>query len=392
MVARIRRKRQNFLKYAILLIIPFLLIVIFGMGIKLASIGGYEGAKLFISGMVYNNILYTQTSSKPYNSEEWSVSDDSWVVDFDSKYSGMQDLCVNIKSSGVVQRKEFSGEPLSDKVSWQYRGNDGKIHQIDAKIYYFLCEIEIKTDVDEEFWAPYIVKNTEKNNPVENVGIIFLTKVNYFNIINSIDKEKGNYSSFASVLGVEVYDIKRPEETIPKEHLKSLTYNVNFHKGMMLALYSNVECYGSGYSNPTSNEFFASSKGSELRPSDRLSDYAYFKLYLNEYGVSASDGWTPPTTMVTLRIHVLKVDDWILLQKQNVDPAPEPIVRPIGGLIEILGLDKLALALGIPAYILFIIFIILLVLFIGGIFLILFVSIALRLGVTRRGIREVTGK
>jgi hypothetical protein len=385
MSLRLRKKTKERI-LVISLVALILITVLFLAGIKLSAIGGYEGAKLFIIGVEHNGKFY-DNNVKPPESEEWSISDDSLLVDFDAKASGMQDLAVNIKSSATLMRNVF-GNPECDSVSWQIKKDD-KVIQVDAKIYYFEAGIEIKTKVDEEWIIkPILLKSTEKNNPVKDVGIIFLTKINYFDLKALTDNTQGNYSSFASVLGIEVYDISNPLESVPKEHYGSVTYNVNFHKGMMLAMYSDKSCQGASYSNPASSSFFATFKGSELRPSERLSDYAYFKLFLNEFGVDAKDGWTPPTILVKLRIHVLKVDEWILTQKKNIDEKPEPIIRPEISLISFLGLDKLALALGIPAIILLIIFII----FVAGVFLLLFVYIALRLGITRKHIREVTGK
>lgn len=282
---------------------------------------GYEGAKLFfeglskekdeghgLAGFVFrvNDAQYP----RPPQANSWSFNRGGFNVDpDDDAIDKLQNLLGLINTNGRYETFPNSNQPLKTSVEWDktvqtYPNGSKLVKHVKAQAYFFLSQVVVETKVDEGF-TPFF--HSEKDGWWTDFGLVLVTHVNNWDPL-------GNKTSWARILGVEVASVQN------KPVSKAL-YDELFAQGQMLPLYRSFEdAVGKRSALPSQRgETKAqNSVNEDLDPSGGdLVETGYVLLPYAGFGAKAAltdTDWAPPQQTVTLRIHVLKVDEWIAVQ------------------------------------------------------------------------------
>ena len=278
---------------------------------------GYEGSKIYLDKICVKGECYSVDSSKPYGASTWIMAADHWDIDPDAECDGFQNFAGTVDTNGKFEQTPL-GTPIVDSVEWTKTYVEGdKIvsKKFRGQIWYFDHVINLMTRVDE--CVLYGVGYTEKGDPVRDATIGF-----WVHVENWAPEGNNTPQNFAAILGVEVIDVKvyhvedgrRVEGMAP-----GMTVHLNFHKGQMLALKGRESISGAEYKQ------YLESTQPDISPDQNLSKDAYFELHISELGALGAgwfDEWHEPVVEVKLRVHVLKVDSWIAIQKRHTPPEP----------------------------------------------------------------------
>ncbi|MEM3734958.1 MAG: hypothetical protein QW158_08455, partial [Nitrososphaerales archaeon] len=215
------------------------------------------------------------------------------------------------------------GSLLKDEVSWTEQSTAVK-----ASVYYAKTNLAVYTHVDENVFLG--AGTSEKGEPWRNFAIVVKLKVNNWSPM-------GNSSSWAAILGAEVTKVKvlHSSNTAynPVEGSDpSTTVELAFNEGKQLVLYPTFRDavnYASGRASESGSSFISTLSQTHQLPSQDLTDEVYVVLPFTAFGtnVQSWSSWNVPVVDVEIRIHILKVDKWIVIQTQASDWKP-PAVDP----------------------------------------------------------------
>ena len=317
-----RLKRGNMLYAIFLLILATLSVFLFtkyGMPYMSSIIFGYEGSKIYLDKVCVEGRCFSVGSPKPPDASAWDITPDHWNIDLDSHCDGMQNYAGSIDTSGKYEQTPL-GTPIVDSVEWTktiQEGDQVVNKKFRAQIWYFDHTITFMTKVDECIYLG--VGTSEKAPPLRNVKSGF-----WVHVENWAPEGNNTPQNFAAILGVEVVDVKhyymkdgQMVEGVPP----GVSIHENFHVGQMLALQGRESISGKSYKQ------YLESEEPDISPDPNLSKDAYFELGFTEFGANGAgwfDEWHEPVVQVKLRVHVLKVDSWIAVQKRHTPPkSPE---------------------------------------------------------------------
>ncbi|MGC8974179.1 MAG: hypothetical protein ACP5KY_08260 [Thermoproteus sp.] len=368
-------------------------------------IPGYEGTKLIFASYEVGSIHYRLGDPPP--AQQWRFTADYFDVDPDQPADGMQNLIgAGLQTNGMVEKTQY-GTVISDgPVRWTKTYTEGdKIvtKTFEARIYYFTHSFSLYTRYDEQLVLG--IGTTEKGCTVRDSRLGLYTSVT-----NWDPRGNNTAQNFAAILAVEVADIKyyetdstgaRLREGMPQGAVASL----GIATGQTLAMYSDLGAgTGGAITGTLGREYiqYLQQENPDISPDPRLRREAYVFIPINEYGAKGAsscqvalwfDAPKNPLAVVTLRIHVLKVDSWISVQTRGstYQPPLPPQARCVTW-IDCWFIDTaqwLSETYGVPLQIAGYIVIGVLVFFFFLFLLLLLVIVAVRAGVRGRDIREL---
>mgnify|MGYP000241631993 CR=1 FL=1 len=316
-----RLKRGNLLYSMVLLILATASVFIFakyGIPYMSSMVFGYEGSKIYLDRVCLEGRCFSVGESKPSGASTWSITPDSWNIDLDAECDGRQNFAGIVDTNGKFEKTAI-GTPIVDSVEWTkvYDEGDRIVRKkFRAQVWYFDHVITFMTKVDE--CLLFGVGTTEKRSPLDNARAGF-----WVHVENWAPEGNNSAQSFAAVLGVEVIDIKiyrRGKDGQMVEGIgPGMTVHANFHVGQMLALQGRESISGKLYKQHLESE------EPDITPDPNLTKDAYFELGFTEFGAAGGgwfDEWYEPVVQVKLRVHVIKVDSWICIQKKSEPPKP----------------------------------------------------------------------
>lgn len=300
-------------------------------------VGGYEGAKSTFEGVkiasysskqvwgapsIPPNWTWQLGDQQPTWASTWRFSEGDFNLDPDADADGWQNLIGTISYSAIFEKTPY-GSLLKDEVSWTEQSTAVK-----ASVYYAKTNLAVYTHVDENVFLG--AGTSEKGEPWRNFAIVVKLKVNNWSPM-------GNRSSWAAILGAEVTKVKvlHSSNTAynPVEGSDpSTTVELAFNEGKQLVLYPTFRDavnYASGRASESGSSFISTLSQTHQLPSQDLTDEVYVVLPFTAFGtnVQSWSSWNVPVVDVEIRIHILKVDKWIVIQTQASDWKP-PAVDP----------------------------------------------------------------
>ena len=311
---------------------------------------GYEGAKLYFDGTsrqadyginipAFTYRINEAAFPQPVGANSRSFGRGGFNVDpDDDPIDKLQNLVGLVNTNGRYETFPNSLKPLTTSIEWDkvlatYPNGTKQIKHVKAQAYYFLAQIVVETKVDEGY-TPFF--HTEKDGWWTDFGLVLVTHVNNWDPL-------GNKTSWARILGVEVAAVEEKQRT-------KAVYDSLFAQGQMLPLYKTFEdAVGkkSSITGQNSQVKVQNSVNQELDPSGGdLVETGYVLLPYASFGVKAQlfdSDWAPPQQVITFRIHVLKVDEWIAVQSvgSKFEPPTQQGTESKSGLTAFLdGLGK----------------------------------------------------
>ncbi|RLF14882.1 MAG: hypothetical protein DRN06_06475 [Thermoprotei archaeon] len=287
---------------------------------------GYEGTKLIFEGVSFSNnyhiasipykVVYHRGDPEPEWAEIWSFSEDSFHIDPYDPADYWQDLKGFVSVNTQLERDAW-GNPRVDSVEWEVKIDEEHTKKIRASVYYFIHTIHIETKIDETQWMGWIT-HSERDDPYHDLTLYLRAFVHVWRFDGNLTDE-----NFAVILGIEVlnYDVKGEQ----------IVWENEFDPGGMLWMYDTWSEATGGVGTPSRsfNYVKSSLKGVDVVPDPSLSNEVIFKLHWARLGVQATDSrWSNLDAVIKIRIHVLKVDKWLLTQQHGGVVEPEPDVSP----------------------------------------------------------------
>ncbi len=307
----------------ILVAVGILGMFVLGWVPPLSMIHGYEGSKMYFEGVSSPYVEWRMGDPPPEGASVWNFNRDSINIDPDEHLDGIQNLLGSINTNGQIERSAF-GE-ITDTVSWIVN-QDGVRKRVEASIYYFIHDISLHVKVDEGWDG--IVWKTEKDSPWRDFQLIFEVYINEFKVEGNLTNE-----SFTAVLGVEIVGWSWARDG------GTMTLVTGFQRGQLLAMYDDRELDSVDIDDI---------EGSDPKPS-QFSRRVYVNIPFAEFGISAGifDSYVVDVLHLRVRVHVLKIDKWILLQKRGEEyGAPtttESYTNPLDNMLNgIFGVFNLA--------------------------------------------------
>ncbi|MEM2066454.1 MAG: hypothetical protein QXH59_08235 [Candidatus Caldarchaeum sp.] len=364
---------------------------------------GYEGSYMQIAGYSTNfpkDIVAKVGDPKPEEASQWTLSPNYLNIDPDAQADGVQNLIVaGLSYGGRIEMTPY-GTVISDgPVKWSKTWVEGDrtfTRSFEARIYYFTHKLYMTTKFDENLFLG--IGTTEKGCPVQNSKVFM-----HVSVVNWQPLGNDTANTGAWLLAVEVAEVRywktdntgggaRLSEGLPEGSTASL----GFAQGQTLTLSNSMtELGGSGVLGKEYIAELSQRQPDMISPDPRLRQAAYISLPINELGAKGGNCYfaspflvgNNPLVDVTLRIHVLKVDSWIAVQTRGSEPKPpyppggtkdNPVLIAWDNMVRWFG-ETFGLPLEIAGYVL----IALVIMFIAGVLFILFLAIAVRVGVAR---------
>lgn len=258
----------------------------------------------------------------------WDFGRGSFNLDPKGPSTAMHNLVGITRTNGEFEKLPRSDTPLTKTVTWTkvletYPNGTKKVKTVTAQAYFFLTQIEFKPKADETFGWGGVLLTSEKDGYWSDFKVVMVAHVNAWDPL-------GNATSWARILGVEVADVKI--EYGSDKGRDAAKVEASFFQSQMLPLYRTFEAAvgQSGGITPVRGDLKVEQvKGQDIDPSGGdLVTTGYVTLPFASFGLKAGywDAWTPPQLIVTLRTHVLKVDEWIALQQVGSTFTPSPNV------------------------------------------------------------------
>ena len=373
---------------------------------------GYEGTYMVFAG--YSAKYPYEVSAKtgdpaPEGASEWTITPGYINVDPDEYAWGVQNLiAAGLSFNGRIESSPI-GTPITDgpikyTKTWS-EGDEIYTKTVEARIYYFIHRFYVTTKFDEDLFLFF--GKTEKGCPVQSANIFL-----HVSVVNWMPRGNDTSDTGAWILAVEVAEVKywktdntgggaKLSEGVPD----GATASLGVAQGQTLPLSKSMETLGGppGVLGPQYIAELVQRQPDRISPDPRLRGSAYVAIPISYFGALGGSCYGAPNIFlvgnnplaeIALRVHVLKVDSWIAVQKRGSEPKP-PL--PPGGwsnpfLIWWRDLSAwLSESFGIPLNIAGYILIALILFFIFLFLLVLLVAFAARLGVSRAQVREVTG-
>ena len=301
--------------------------------IQLGITGGYEGGKMYFYGIKTQNpynglpvpktIIWNLGESFPSYADTWQFNHGRFNLDPYGTNDYWQNLIGVSDGSGVFERNAF-GNIRTDTVQFTERVSetDTEITDrvIEANVFYSEIDLTLKTDVDESF------PRTEKDDPWRATELILNVQSNDYYGLPSANGDENNWST---LLGVEVV---RWEKISGDGDVVMM----DFQGGQMLPMYDS-------WSDFEIDKEFPSQSGDSF-----LSEITYFNLNgasipivqsalvslgFSAFGTEPSStwgSWEEPQLHITIRLHILKVGSWIVVQEVGEPYKPPIDERPKG--------------------------------------------------------------
>lgn len=372
---------------------------------------GYEGTYMQFAGYSTKfpyEVLAKTGDPPPAEASEWTISPSYINVDPDEYASGVQNLiAAGLSFNGRIETTPYgtaiSDGPVKYTKSWS---DDGKIYTktVEARIYYFIHRFYLTTKFDENLFLWF--GKSEKGCPVQSAAVYIHTSV-----VDWMPRGNDTTDTGAWILAVEVAEVKywRTDNTGSGAKLAEgvpdgATASLGIAQGQTLPLSSSMKELGgpSGVLGPSYISELTQRQPDRISPDPRLRSSAYVPIAISSFGALGGGCYSPnpllvgnnPLAEIALRVHVLKVDSWIAVQTKGSEPKPP---QPPGGesnpfLIWWRDLTYwFSTTFGVPIDIAGYVIIAIIVFFVFLFLLILLVAFAVRVGVSRHDIREVTG-
>ena len=373
---------------------------------------GYEGTYLIFAG--YSTRFPYDIKAKvgdpaPPRASEWTLTPTYINVDPDEYANGVQNLiAAGLSASGRIETTPYgtviSDGPVKYTKTWQ-EGDKTYTKTVEARIYYFTHKLYLTTKFDENLILG--IGTTEKGCPVQSATVYL-----HSSVVNWLPQGNDTADTGAWILAVEVAEVKfwRTDNTGSGARLAEgvpdgATASLGIAQGQTLALSASMAELGgpAGVLGPAYIAELAQRQPDRISPDPRLRSSGYVAIPISSFGALGGNCFASsiflvgnnPLADITLRIHVLKVDSWIAVQTRGSEPRPP---QPPGGVdnpVLIWWRDTthwLSERFGIPVQIAGYVLIAMILFFVFLFLLVLLVAFAVRAGVTRHHVREVTGR
>ena len=282
-----------------------LTVVIFGVSmVGLNIVPGYEGSKMYLKAIRWNGQLYWGDEPGPEGASIWVLQEGYAELDPDWENAGYQNLIVTVQTSGQIEETPW-GEEIADVYRWEEKINETHTKVIEAVATYWIHDISLTVRVDEGATI-FGTGETEKGNPWEKFALIFQVELSRFIPTGNLTDE-----SFDGILGVEVVDFRWEKEG------KNMVVVTGFQGGQMLPMYTKL---GGKRIQPI---LPGNLKGSDPYP-DQFVRSVWVELPFSSFGVRAGpwDEWEPGVYHVIIRVHVLSVNKWLIVQEKGGEYKP----------------------------------------------------------------------
>jgi len=371
------RKKQ---KTALLLVLALAPIIIFaatkGIPTLASMVFGYEGSKIYVDKVCIHGDCYPVGSAPPPGASEFRIASDNWNIDLDDECGGMQNFVGSADTNGKYEQTPL-GMPIVDQVEWTKQTVDEQGNIVHKKfrgqIWYFDHTITMMTRVDECQLGGLVTYSTEKTSPVRDATVGF-----WVHVENWAPEGNNTPQNFAAILGVEVIEVKTyymKDGQMVEGVAPGTSVHVDVFPGQMLSLKGRESISGREY------KAYLESAQPDISPDPNLSKDAYFEIHISELGAMGGaifDEWHEPVVQVKLRVHVLKVDSWIAIQRRGEPPRPPDWgeANPFQGIAEWIS-KTFGIPLSIAGWALLFIFLF----FVFALVLIILGAVAVNLGV-----------